>query len=207
MTARAMEMVTTMKPPAMVQRAAVDLCARFDLNDYNPTPLVDLGALVANADGSVDTEELEALRQLLEPMLGAQLNAEMVGYLIEASLRVIEAAGIEPLVANSPLLGWTYSFLSVQGFSNALGVLEIAVGLMIALRPVSAAVAAAGSALAIGMFATTLSFLLSTPGWEPSLGGFPALSVVPGQFLLKDVVRLGAAVWSLGEALGSLDRS
>jgi tellurite resistance protein len=91
-------MVTTMKPPAMVQRAAVDLCARFDLNDYNPTPLVDLGALVANADGSVDTEELEALRQLLEPMLGAQLNAEMVGYLIEASLRVIEAAGIEPRV-------------------------------------------------------------------------------------------------------------
>ena len=26
--------------------------------------------------------------------------------------------------------------------------------------------------------------------------------LVPGQFLLKDVVLLGAAVWSLGEALG-----
>ena len=51
------------------------------------------------------------------------------------------------------------------------------------------------------MFLTTLSFLFSTPGWEASLGGFPALSVVPGQFLLKDVVLLGAAVWSLGEAL------
>jgi uncharacterized membrane protein YkgB len=51
------------------------------------------------------------------------------------------------------------------------------------------------------MFLTTLSFLVSTPGWEPSLGGFPALSVAPGQFLLKVVVLLGAALWSLGEAL------
>ena len=59
-----------------------------------------------------------------------------------------------------------------------------------------------GSALAVGMFATTLSFLATTPGvWEPSLGGFPALSAVPGQFLLKDVVLLGAALWTLGEAL------
>ncbi|TMB41311.1 MAG: DUF417 family protein [Deltaproteobacteria bacterium] len=29
-----------------------------------------------------------------------------------------EAAGIQPLVANSPLMGWTYRFLSVQAFSN-----------------------------------------------------------------------------------------
>jgi reactive chlorine resistance protein C len=51
------------------------------------------------------------------------------------------------------------------------------------------------------MFTTTLSFILSTPGWEPSLGGFPALSAMPGQFLLKDIVLFGAAVWSLGDAL------
>ena len=34
-----------------------------------------------------------------------------------------------------------------------------------------------------------------------SLGGFPALSVVPGQFIIKDLVLLAAALWSLGEAL------
>jgi len=112
-----------------------------------------------------------------------------------------EANGIQPLVANSPLTGWVYQILSVQAFSNGLGVLEIAIAVMIALRPVSAAAAALGSALAVGMFLTTLSFLFSTPGWEPTLG-FPALAVVPGQFLVKDVVLLGAAVWSLGEALG-----
>ena len=82
-----------------------------------------------------------------------------------------------------------------------LGTVEIAVAAMIALRPVSPRIAALGSGMAVMMFLTTLSFLLSTPGWEASLGGFPALSVVPGQFLLKDVVLLGAAVWSLGEAL------
>jgi uncharacterized membrane protein YkgB len=51
------------------------------------------------------------------------------------------------------------------------------------------------------MFLTTLSFLVTTPGvWEPSLGGFPALSAVPGQFLVKDLALLGMALWSLGEA-------
>ena len=115
-----------------------------------------------------------------------------------------EAAGIQPLVANSPLMGWMYRFLSVQGFSNLLGTVEIAVAAMIAVRPLSARVGAVGSAMAVMMFLTTLSFLFSTPGWEPSLGGFPALSVVPGQFLLKDVVLLGAAVWSLGAALNAI---
>jgi uncharacterized membrane protein YkgB len=60
---------------------------------------------------------------------------------------------------------------------------------------------AAGSGLAAGMFLTTLSFLVTTPGWEPSQGGFPALSAMPGQFLLKDVVLFGVALFSAGEAL------
>ena len=60
---------------------------------------------------------------------------------------------------------------------------------------------AVGSGLAAGMFLTTLSFLVTTPGWEPSLGGFTALSAMPGQFVLKDVVLLGVALFSAGEAL------
>lgn len=94
--------------------------------------------------------------------------------------------------------------MSVQAVSNVLGTTEIAITMLIALRPLSSTVAAIGSGLAVMMFLTTLSFLLSTPGWEPSLGGFPALSVVPGQFILKDVVLLGAAVWLLGETLKEL---
>jgi len=112
-----------------------------------------------------------------------------------------EAEGIKPLVANSPLMGWVYRLMSVGGFSAFLGVVEIAIGLLIAVRPVWAMGSAVGSALASGMFLTTLSFLLTTPGWEPSLGGFPALSAMPGQFLLKDVVLLGASLFTAGESL------
>src|SRR3954465_676571 len=117
-----------------------------------------------------------------------------------------EAEGIKPLVANSPLMGWAYGVMRVGAFSSLLGVIEIATGLLIALRPVWPLGSAVGSGLAAGMFLTTLSFLVTTPGWEPSLGGFPALSPMPGQSLLKDVVLLGVALWSAGEALEAVRR-
>ena len=113
-----------------------------------------------------------------------------------------EAAGIRPLVAHSPLLSWAYSFLSVQGLSNAVGAVELVAAGLIALRPLSARAAALGCLLGAGLFLTTLTFLVTTPGaWESGQGGFP----VPGSaaaFLLKDAVLLGASVWLLGEALG-----
>lgn len=125
----------------------------------------------------------------------------VIGWIGAMKFTAYEAEGIQPLVANSPLLSWAYAVWGVQGFSALLGVVEITVAVLLALRPLAPRLAAVGSLMAIGMFMTTLSFILSTPGWEPSLGGFPALSAMPGQFLLKDVVLLGAAVWSLGEAL------
>ena len=120
-----------------------------------------------------------------------------------------EAEGIRPFVANSPLMSWLYHIFSVSQFSAILGVVEIAVGLLIATRPVWPRLSAYGSLAAAAMFVGTLSFIVTTPGWEPSLG-FPALSV-PGQFLLKDAVLLGASLWTAGEAwqtaLGQSKRS
>jgi uncharacterized membrane protein YkgB len=116
-------------------------------------------------------------------------------------LTAYEAEGISGFVSNSPLMSWVYGVLSQRQFSATLGVVELVIALMIAVRPISPKLSAVGSVLAAGMFLTTLSFLLSTPGvTEPSLG-FPGLSVVPGQFLLKDVVLLGASIWTTGEAL------
>jgi uncharacterized membrane protein YkgB len=115
-----------------------------------------------------------------------------------------EAEGISGFVANSPLMFWAYEWFSQRQFSAILGIAEIFTAVLIAARPFSARLSAVGSALAVGTFLTTLSFLISTPGViEPSLG-FPALSAVPGQFLLKDVVLLGAALWTLGESLRAL---
>lgn len=118
-----------------------------------------------------------------------------------------EAEGIRPLVAHSPLLSWIYRLMSVRAFSAVLGVVEIAVALLIAARPFSPRASAVGSALAIGMFLTTLSFVVTTPGvWEPSAGGFPALSAMPGQFLIKDLALLGISLWSLGESWQASER-
>ena len=112
-----------------------------------------------------------------------------------------EAEGISAFVANSPFMSWAYQLFTKGQFSALLGVVEVLTAALIAARPFSARLSALGSALAVGMFLTTLTFLVSTPGViEPSLG-FPALSVVPGQFLIKDVVLLGAALWTAGEAL------
>lgn len=125
----------------------------------------------------------------------------VVGWIGFMKFTAYEAEGIRPFVANSLLMSWVYRLMSVRGFSTVLGVVEVAIALLIAARPFAPRVSALGSALAVGMFLTTLSFLVTTPGvWEPSLGGFPALSAVPGQFLIKDLGLLGISLWALGEA-------
>jgi reactive chlorine resistance protein C len=118
-----------------------------------------------------------------------------------------EAEGIRPFVANSPLMSWVYGLMSVRGFSAALGVVEVAVAALVAARPFAPRASFLGSALAVGMFLTTLSFLFTTPGvWETSLGGFPALSAIPGQFLIKDLALLGISLWALGDAWKASER-
>lgn len=106
-----------------------------------------------------------------------------------------EAQGIEGLVASSPWVSWAYEVASVRAVAAAIGTVEIALaaGLVIGV-----AVPQVGRIAALGVAATlvlTLSLLFTAPGWEPSLGGFPALSIVPGQFLLKDIVLLAAAAF------------
>lgn len=112
-----------------------------------------------------------------------------------------EAEGIQGLVAHSPLLSWAYSVMSVRSFAALLGVVEMTLGVLIALRPFAPQLSAIGSIGAIFMFLVTLSFTLTTPGvWQPGYG-FPFPSPMPGQFLAKDIMLLGAAIWTAGEAL------
>ena len=118
-----------------------------------------------------------------------------------------EATGIQPLIHNSPLLSWVYNIFSVRSFGAALGTFEIIAALLIALWPLWPRVSALGSAMAVVLFLGTLSFLFTTPGVTvAATGGFPVLSVLPGQFLLKDLVLIGAALWTLGDSLGTARR-
>jgi uncharacterized membrane protein YkgB len=115
-----------------------------------------------------------------------------------------EATAIQPLIAHSPLMSWLYHIFSVRALAAVLGTAEIIAALLIALRSFWPRVSAAGSAFGVLLFLSTLSFLFSTPGVTvASAGGFPVLSVLPGQFLLKDLVLIGAALWTLGDSLGA----
>ncbi len=105
-------------------------------------------------------------------------------------------------------MSWLYDIFSVRSFASVLGTVEIIAALLIALGPLWPRISVLGSALAVLLFLGTLSFLFTTPGIsEASAGGFPALSVMPGQFLLKDLVLLGAALWTLGDTLGAARRA
>src|SRR5215813_13235776 len=126
----------------------------------------------------------------------------VLGWIGAMKFTAYEAAGIKTLVETSPFMSWMYRVFSLQATSNVIGVVELTAAVLIAIRPLSAKLSAVGSALAILTFLTTLSFLFSLPGWEKSLGGFPALSG-SGGFLLKDTVLLGAALFTLGDSLAA----
>ena len=116
-----------------------------------------------------------------------------------------EAAGIQPLVAHSPLMSWMYGLLSVQGVSDVIGAIEITIAGLMALRPLSPKASFVGSLGAVVTFLLTVSFLLSTPGAAQLRYGFPVLGDA-GQFLIKDLVLLGTSFWTAAEAYGAAQR-
>ncbi len=116
-----------------------------------------------------------------------------------------EAEAIQGLIANSPLMSWMFSVMSVRTASALVGTIEIVSALLIATRPFSPRLSAIGSFGAILAFLITLTFILTTPGvWQAGYG-FPFPSMT-GAFLMKDLALLGIAVWSAGEALRAARR-
>lgn len=133
-------------------------------------------------------------------------TAGVLGWIGAMKFTAYEAGAIEGLVASSPLTGWLYAVFSVQAASNLIGTVEITTALLLAAGAKYPRAALLGALGALMTFLVTVSFLFTAPVTEPSLGGFPALSVVPGQFLLKDVVLLGAAIFLAGVALRRIAR-
>ena len=133
-------------------------------------------------------------------------TAAVLGWIGAMKFTAYEAGAIEGLVASSPLTSWLYTVFSLQGASSLIGIAEIVTAALILLGARFHKAAFLGALGAIATFSVTVSFLFTAPVSEPSLGGFPALSVVPGQFLLKDIVLLAGAVFLLGEALKRIAR-
>jgi uncharacterized membrane protein YkgB len=113
-----------------------------------------------------------------------------------------EAKAIEPLLASSPLLSWLLAVAGVEGTSKVIGAAEITIAILLALRPVAPRLSLAGSVGAIGMFLTTLSFLVTTPNSWAVVDGL-LIPAGGGFFILKDLVLLGAALWTAADAMSA----
>ena len=102
-----------------------------------------------------------------------------------------EALAIQPWVAHSPFLGWLYGAMSVQMASSLIGVIEIALGVLLAIHHWWPRLSAIGGIGASATFLITLSFMFTTPDLSPDTQGF----------LMKDFMLFGAALWAAGESL------
>ncbi len=127
--------------------------------------------------------------------------AGVLGWIGAMKFTAYEAGAIQGLVQSSPLVSWLYNVTSVQGAANVIGAIEILTAAALVAGLKFARVGLIGAIAAAFTFLVTLSFIFTAPGWEQSLGGFPALSVVPGQFLLKDAVLFAGAVFLAGKDL------
>ena len=143
--------------------------------------------------------------------------------------RNYEAEGIVPFVANSPFMSFFYNEKApayrdyklregefdaakhewhvannTYGFSHALGVLIMGIGILTFLGFFSLRAGFLGELLVIVMTLGTLSFLVTTPeAWVPDLGsgeyGFPLLSGA-GRLVIKDTAIIAGAVVLLSDS-------
>ena len=117
-----------------------------------------------------------------------------------------EANNIKAVLENSPLFSWLVRRIGLRRMAALVGTSELVIAGLLAIPPRRSRASALGSALAMGMFATTLSFLFSTPQARTRTGFAAEKKNVPifsdaGQFLMKDVILLGGALMTLGESL------
>jgi len=125
---------------------------------------------------------------------GVVLRYGLVFFLVSIGLlkfTELEALAIQPWVAHSPFMSWLYAVTSLQGASNLIGVVELTLGGLLAVRRWWPKLSVIGSLGASVTFLITFSFLFTTPGLSPDTQGF----------LIKDLMLFGAALWTAGDAL------
>lgn len=107
-----------------------------------------------------------------------------------AKFAAYEAEGVARIAEHYWLFSWMYPLWGVQGASNAIGVLELSAGALIAAGAWSHRAGLIGGAMGIATFLVTLSFSIGTNLWQKGYG-FPFMGSL-AQFLFKDVVLLAA---------------
>ena len=127
----------------------------------------------------------------------ALLRWSMVGIFIWFGIQKFTpyaADAIAPLIAHSPFIRWL-SVFGVGGEAKIIGTIELTIAAALIVGSVNPTASALGAAMASGTFLLTSSFVLSTPGiTQISPTGFPIISTLVEQFLLKDVPLLAACL-------------
>lgn len=101
-----------------------------------------------------------------------------------------EAAAIEPLVVNHPLIGWVYKFMSVQMVSNIIGLTEIIIAAGLIVGFFNPKIGYISGLFGLVTFITTLSFLITTPNTWKMVDSV----LTTNFFLLKDIVFISISL-------------
>jgi uncharacterized membrane protein YkgB len=133
---------------------------------------------------------------------GLALNLLAIGRL---KFEDYEVENIRPLITSSPMFSELIARLGERKLARLIGVVEIVIGALIAAKPIAPRASALGSLAGVGVFATTLSFLATMPEAWQQKHGEPKLSLA-GQFLVKDIVLLGASLVTAAESQRNTER-
>lgn len=137
------------------------------------------------------------------------LNDDLDYHFIRASMVIIflffgyqkwfnyEAQALIPYISHGPLIFWMYPAFGVRGATWFLGAAEWIFGLLLFLGFWNKQLGILGALGACFSFIATFTILPFFPNsWEPSAGGFPAMTR-NGAFLMKDLVLLAVSLYLL----------
>jgi uncharacterized membrane protein YkgB len=112
-----------------------------------------------------------------------------------------------PFISHGPLISWLYPVFGFRGATRFLGASEWLTCILLFSGFWNKKLGALGALASTVTFISTVTIIPFMPdGWEPSAGGFPAMSGnVP--FLMKDVVLLAVSVYLLKQDLVRLSTS
>jgi len=105
-----------------------------------------------------------------------------------------ESDAVSGLMMTNPLTSWLVNILGNSLSVGIIGVVEIFAAILIFIGFKNSKLGAMGAGIAALTLIVTSTFLIFGPVIQEGLK-FPFLSPMPGQFILKDLPLLGAAVW------------
>src|SRR5258708_5026989 len=137
------------------------------------------------------------------------LNDDLDYHFVRASMVIIyaffgyqkwfnyEAQALIPYINHGPLIFWMYPVFGIRGATWFLGVAEWTFALLLLLGFWNKQLGILGAIGSCFSFIATFTILPFFPnGWEPSAGGFPAMTEHVA-FLMKDLVLLAASFYLL----------